>query len=79
MNTITFKDLNKAIRKMDAELQGLVFIENQNEDVVELKINWCSIGAVDSKRALEMAALIQKATEMVENFEYNGYEISYDY
>ena len=79
MNTITFKDLNKAIRRMDAELQGLVFIENQNEDVVELKINWCSIGAVDSKRALEMVALIKKATEMVENFEYNGYEISYDY
>lgn len=78
-NAITYKDLNKAIKIMNAELQDLVFVENQNEDVVELKVNWCSIGAVDTKRALEMVALIQKAAEMAENFAYNGYEISYDY
>lgn len=77
MTTINYRDLNKAIRKMNTELEGLVLIENQSEDKVQLTINWCSIGSVESQRAIEMATLLQKAAEMAKNFEYNGCEISY--
>ena len=47
----------------------------QEDKTIRMHINWSACGTVDLSKALAMAALLQKATEMASSFVYNGYII----
>lgn len=87
MKTVNYREYNKAIRELriklreqtqsnDIEIYEMNF-DGFNGEPIQLGINWPSIGTVDAASAKDFAAAIIKATELIENFTYNGYLVEY--
>lgn len=49
----------------------------RDDDIVEIDINWACCGPVDINTSETFVKRFNKVLELVKNFPYNGYKISY--
>lgn len=89
--TVRYEEFSKAMEeeamKMRAfeesektKLAGVVEIRhtiNFGTREITTGINWSAIGTVDAETAMELPKLIAKASELANNFKYNGYTVVY--
>ena len=48
-----------------------------NHPEIDVQVSWASIGAVTTDKAFKFADAIRYASELAEDFPYNGYVIDY--
>lgn len=82
MKTVSYRVYSKALAKLQREISGdrriQVYEMNQfDNDTVKLGVNWAAIGTVSTSEAREFAQRLLEAATAAENFEYNGYMITY--
>ena len=87
MKTVKYHDYCNELERVKREL-GIGFgtefgitIHDTGSDadnpLIELGVNWGSIGTVDVKTAQRFAAKITAVAQAAANFKYNGYKIKY--
>ncbi|WP_294794955.1 hypothetical protein [uncultured Fenollaria sp.] len=67
------EELRQEIGGLDVQIQEISYTSK----VVELGVNWSSIGASKIDETAKFIVEMQKAMELVKNFKYNGCEIEF--
>lgn len=78
MKTVLYRDFVKAVADAQLNLDKHVMLVNLNShDIVQMGVNFFSLGNVRPLDALNYAAEIRKAAKVAADFPLNGYQITY--
>lgn len=79
-NKVNYKELHKEIVKVNEEIRnffgetGVEIIASYDwNSPIKAKINWAGFGSKDVESVKKFMAALQLATELAENFKYNGF------
>ena len=82
MKTVSYRTYQQTLSKLQREVSPerhiyVYDMGNGFDEPVQLGVNWAALGTVPADEAREFAEKLVKAATAAENFEYNGYTVTY--
>ena len=84
IKTVSYGEYKRELYKLQEKYEGYdshisIFESNNTYEgsIIQVSVNWSSIGAVSRKEAKEFARTLSEALEDCRNFKYNGYVIDW--
>lgn len=85
---ISYSEKRAELERVNEELEQYLMSNGLNWNLITIhaettcyepicwaSVNWCGIGGTNPSTAVMFANCLAKASELAENFKYNGYEV----